>query len=318
MSKEAAMAMMTGQPTTQVNPSILTGDMPPAATPADLNPSVIDPAQKLKLESDRAAIYARKEARLQKEREEFNQKQVAFEKERVEAKSLLDRMSAFESKRKENPVQALKDIGFSETEIFNFMAEGNGTPKELSAEELAAKIVDEKLSDYDKKQVEAQTLAQKARDDGLISNHKKAIATTIETNKEKYEYVHFQGAVGQELVEDIINQVLNVEDVLIPYAEACQMAEDYYEGQYDEMSKLKKRQVAQANAAAVEEKAQLTQGQKTSRTRTITDYKGEPVKQATPRTLTNRTTATVSSTRSLNETPEQKRERLISKLRNGS
>lgn len=314
MSKEAAMALATGQPQNNVSPSLITGDM--GRTETGLNPG-ISPAQEIPqnenvkavLDSDRFAILAKQEAKRVREMDEFKKEKVAFEEERSKLRGYVDKINAFEEKRKSDPVAALKDIGFSETEVFNFLAAQE--KKEATPEEVARAVAEEQIKNFKDEQAKIAQDAQKARDQGLVKNYQTQISSTIKSSPDKYEYANFYGPVAEELAMEFAKKNIEINGELLTPDEIAQAIEDYYEESDKAMSNLKKRQ------PKIE--AQSTQGQTNApeRTRTL----AKPMSNATPpapaKTLTNKSTATVASTITRRETYEQKKERLISALKNG-
>lgn len=311
MSKEAAMALATGQPQNNVNPSLITGDMKTGE--AGLNPGLapsIDPPQnekvKEKLDSDRFALLAKQEAKTVREREEFKKEKAAFEEERAKARDLVGRINAFEEKRKSDPVAALKDIGFSETEIFNFLAVQE--KKEATPEEVAKAVAEEQIKQFKEEQAKIAGDAQRAREQGLVKKYQTQISSAIKADPEKYEYANFYGPAAEELAIEFAKKNVEVNGELLTPDEIAQAIEDYYEETDKAMSTLKKRQ-SKIEAKSVESEVKAPE-----RTRTLSPQVGAP--QPT-KTLTNKIAATVASTVTRRETHEQKKERLIAALKNG-
>lgn len=313
MSKEGALRALTGiasgNPVT--NGSLITGQIPtPGLSEADVSTETAETpkVERPGLDSDRFAAFAKKEAKLQRERDEWK---AQIQRERAEVDELkkklqdpYDKIQAFEALRAQDPIAALKKIGFSETDIFNFMA--GAEKKEPTTAELAAQAAQEEIKKFREEQQAAASELQKQGDEKLVKDHKASIAKTIADNKETYEFVAFHGAAAQELVENYITEVLTAENVLISPKEAIEAIEKYYEDDYNEMKALKKLQPKADIAPEVKVEP--------ARTRTVEPPKAAPQ----PKTLTNKVSATAAAAIPRKETSEQKRQRLMDRLRNGA
>lgn len=312
------MSLATGQPTNNVNPSLITGSMngsvPRETIPNALTNTGTEQANQ-GIDSDRFAMLAKKEAKLQKEREEWK---TSSAKERAEIEDLkkrlkdpYDKIQEFEKLRASDPVSALKSIGFSETEIFNYLA--GQEKKEPTVEEIAEQVADKKLSSYKQEQAKIADDAKKAREQGLVSQYSTQIADAIKANPEKYEYANYYGTAAAELALEFATENVKLNGELLSPDEIAAAVEDYYEEQDKAMSIIKKRS-PQAPLA----QQQSADGSKPmQRTRTLSAQPGKeaplPVK-----TLTNRVAATAASTITRRETYDQKKERIIAALKNGT
>jgi hypothetical protein len=314
MSKEAAMALATGQPVAQVNPSLITGDMGGTVNP-ELTPTETPPAaQQVKetIDSDRFAMIAKKEAKLVKEREEFKKEQTAIQEERAKLKAYVDKIEAFEAKRKADPIAALKDIGFTDTEIYNALAEGGGEKKEPTTEEIARAAAAEEVTKFKTEQEKIAAEAQKAKEQSLVTEYTTKISSAIKANPEKYEYSNYYGKVAEELAVEFATENVKLNGELLSPEEVAEAIEAYYEEQDKAMSQLKKRQPKETTPGPTG-----TIKTEPARTRTVVPPVGAPP-PAPSKTLTNKATATVASTVARRETHEQKKERLIAALKAGT
>jgi hypothetical protein len=318
MSKEAAMAILTGQPvpapTAEAQVSAQTdaqvvGAEKPVDAPKDLD-------------SARFAAQAKKEAEYVKKMEAYKKERDEWLKDKRESDEVKERAKRFEETRKTNPVEALKMIGFSEQDIFNFLAaqeENKPTPEQAAvsaATKTAEQIVKEQIDALKKEQADKEAAQVKERDDKLLASFKTDLGTVMASDKDKYEYCNHFGNIASDLAYELTIKI--VEDSKgedIPTAEeAMQMVEEHYEEQDKAMSQLKKRQPKV-------ETQQVEAPKAPERTRTVSTPAGHnpppPAIQKT-RTLTNQATPTARALSSrINETKEQKRERLMQALRNG-
>jgi len=286
------------QPTTSATAPVVQTPEAAAAAPTE-------PTKSADLESTRFAHLAKKEAELQRQREAFKREQTQFMSERQKNQAIQDQLNQFNTMKVKDPVAALKLIGFSEKDLFNFIAaqEDKRTPEEkarAAAQDEIKKFTDSQAADLAKQQEE------KNRE--VLGNFRQSIKATIASDKDKYEFCNFHGPLAEDLIYETTKAVL-IEDLKadpnakpISLQEAADMVEQFYEEQDKEMNTLKKRQ-----GKPVEPQAPV---------------KEEPLKpQVSPRpsaprpTLSNKTGATVASTISkpANETPDQKKARLIGK-----
>lgn len=313
MSKEAAMAMLTGAPP-PASDQTSTLTPPPAAE----GTVTTQPSQ---LQSTPFNHLAKKEAELVRQRNEFKKEQETLATERAQLQEAAKQYQAYEEAKKTDPVAALKMLGFNEADIFNYMA--GQQPAELTPEQKAVQAAeqaaDTKIKAFEAAQAKKEKDAQEAQDLGLIQGFKGEVTSVIQKNPEKYEYCAFYGKSAEELAYEVTLAVVknsNGEDI-ITAQEAADMVEEFYEEQDKLMSSLKKRQPKVDSTVPT---------QKTEPTRSRTVTPGNPnAEQPKPtvtvtrsRTLHNGATSTIAAARQTkNETRDQKRDRLIEALKNG-
>ena len=278
----------------------------PAATPESAPPASTIPANLAKKEAE----IVRKQLELKKQQEEWSPKL-------TKAEQILKIGEEFESLRKTDPVAALKKLGFSETEIFNFLAaqekpEPTAEEKAVAAAEAAAQA---KIKEFEEAQAKKQKEDQELQDKKTLDSFKSSISEVIKSDPEKFEYCHHKGAIAEALIYQLVLQ--SVADSkgkeALSALEATELAEQYYEEEDKSMATLKKRTPVSTETPAPKEP---------TRTRTVSDPVGgtSAAKAALTRTrtLTNNATATVASTTTKRpETPQEKRARLEAILRNG-
>lgn len=289
------------------------------------SPEPVAPAQEAsiqgspQLQSTPFNHLAKKEAEFVRKTQEFKKEQDTWGQERARLADAKKQYDQYNELKKTDPVAALKMLGFSETDIFNYMA--NAQPPELSTEQKAIQAAeaaaDAKIKAFEDNQTQKQVQARQAQDQNLIQGFKSELNQTIAKNAEKFEYCNYYGPEAEALAYEITLAVVNDSKGadIITAQEAVQMAEEYFEERDKEMNKLKKRNPTPPSA---EPKVEPT------RTRTVSPPQasvgeGPPKPAITKtRTLTNGISSTIASTRHrMNETKEQKRERLIQALANG-
>lgn len=307
MSRDGALALATGQPAPTQTLAGSPG-LQPAAEPA---------AAPAKLESERFAALARRETDLVKRQQLAKQEREAFEKERETFRPIADQYKQYQEMKVKDPVAALKLMGFSETDIINYLA--NESKPEPTAEERAVKAATEateaRIQAYEEAQAKKQSDEQKARDATTIQGFKSQIGGLIKADPIKFEYCAHYGPAAEELAYEFTKAVVleSKGTEIITAQEAIEMVEEYYEEQDKAMSALKKRQPKETPAVAPPDTAE--------RTRTVTPgFPGEkqpPAPITRSRELSNGSTSPNSLRGRAGETRAEKKERLAEMLRQG-
>jgi len=294
MSKEAAMAIATGQP------------VPAPVVDSAIQPIPNEPAAEPKgLDSDRFAKLAAREEKLQRAAQEYKSEQQKLYEEKEKLKSVQSQISEFEKLRETDPVAALKVLGFTDAQIANALIP---EPKEApTPEEIARKAAQEQLEAYKKEQQEIAAKAEAEKNTRLIGEFKQQIGKFVEKDAEKYEFCNHYGPVAQEAIYETVLEFIKQDPNLTPIdamREAVEALEAYYESEDEALMNLRKRQAKITKTAApAPEPAKPVQ-------RSRTPQAAKPVP-----TLTNKATATVASTAPVKESREQKRARLEAMLR---
>lgn len=269
-----------------------------AAAPTPVAPveAPIEGAAPTEIESTRFAHLTKKETELQKQREEYKKEREALTAEKTKLTEVQKQLEAYEKAKTTDPVAALKLLGFSEKDVQAYMdALANpGTP-----EEKARKAVQDELQRFKDEQAKQEASVTEKRNAEAIASFKKDIGSVVASDKDKYEFCNYYGALAEELIYETVSAVLQESGDLIPASEAADMVEQYYEEQAKAMKALKK---LQAKEEVAEEK--------------LVAKIPEATKSAPAKTLTAKTTATTASTTiTKKETSSEKRERLIKMLR---
>lgn len=299
MSKESALAVATGTPLVTEAPQSVTNEAP-----------------KEQLQSTPFSQLAKKEAEIVRQRQEMKRDQEVFASEKEKLRKVKDQYDEYQATKAKDPIAALKLLGFSEADIFNFMADK--APAELSQEEKAAKAAeaaaDARIKAFEEGQTKRIADEQRQADQSLIQGYRADVSKVIKANPDQFEYCNYFGSVADEQIYLTALELAKQGEAVSP-KEIAEMVEDYYEQEDKAMSTIKKRNPVEA--AAPETPAP------TDRSRTVTPgFPGEPQPKPTitkTRTLHSGATATAASSRQIrNETREQKRERLMEALRNGA
>jgi hypothetical protein len=304
MSNESALALAQGSTDLTPNLNVSTQDNDHSTVGVeDSGPGTSESPAPSALKSKAFVQLARKEADLQRQRQE-----VAAEREKIQAAA--QEYQKYLQLKQTDPVAALKVLGFSETDIFNYMAANQ--PVELSPEEKAAKAAESateaRIKAFEDAQAKKQQEAQEQADKRVIDQYRDNVAKIITGNPLKFEYCAYHGPAAQELIYETVKAIVDSSqgaDVPTP-EEAALLVEQFYEEEDKTMSTtIKKRQPKIEDQPL---KAEVSP-RPPERSRTL--------QQGPARTLPPRATATVASTTKMTETFAQKRERLIEKLKNG-
>lgn len=306
MSKESAMAVATGS---SPAPS---ASAPTVAAPQS-NLSVVPP-QPPELPSAQFSQLAKRESEILRERQSLKTEREAIAAEKAKYEPIAQKYSDYLKQKETDPVAAMKTLGFSETDIFNFMAASQ--PVEVTPEQRAAQAAEAaaeaKIKEFEETQKQRALSQQKESDDAVVRVYRADVSKVIASDPVKFEYSNYHGPEAEALAyETALACAAKSDGKDVPTAlEVAEMVENYYEEQDKAMNGLKKRQPKEA-PAPVQQTSRNPQ-----RTRTISS----PADTLKPgRTLGSNATTTVASLKPsvTHETFTQKRERLIEKLRNG-
>lgn len=271
--------------------------------------------------STQFTALARREAKLVQDRERIKKEQEEFAPVKTKAEQLAQRLERFEQLKDTDAIGALEALGYSETQIFNILstqAEKEKANETLTPEEKATRAAQKVIDDH-KAEIARENETKVAQSNAAAINRLKGnITSHLETNKDLLPYCEFNGALAEDLVFSTIAQVLrdtteyDAENritkpgELISVDEAYQMVEGFYKEEDEAMTK----KIKVRGGTKQEEPLEPT-----------TKTKEEPLKpQVNPgmpgKTLAG-TKVNTTTTIPRRETSEQKRDRLISKLRAG-
>lgn len=292
MSKESALSMLSG--------SIAQ----PSPTPAPTDPVAPEPVSATEASPDvRMDHLFKKESQLVKEREALKAEQATHAKEKETLKSIQTKIQQFEDMRVSDPVAALQGLGFSETDIFNFLSkaeEAKADPVTQAQKAAAAEI--QKFRD---EQAKLQADTKALQTERVLTQFKSDITAQVKSDPDKYEWLNFHGPLAEELIYDTVAEVLNDSGEVISVQEAAERVEAYYEEQDKRAAALKKRAGASKVVSAPADPIVSV------RTEAPNAYR------APSRTLSNKVAPSVASTVTKVETRDQKRERLMDQLKQG-
>ena len=307
MSNESAKTL-----TGAVTPSI------PATSQTPTNEAGAAPIAPASLQSTPFTHLAKKEAEIVRQRHELKKLQDENRAEKESLSSVKKQFDEYQATKAKDPIAALKTLGFSETDIFNYMSANQ--PEELSIDQKAAKAAeaaaDAKIAAFEAGQLAKQQEEQQRIDQGLIKDYRAEVSKVIVNNPEKFEYCAYHGSAAEQLIYETVLEIVKESkgaDVITP-DEAAQLVESYYEEQDKLMSGIKKRTPMPQPV--------VPQGTKDVRESKVTPgFPNEPQPKPTlnrSRTLHQGAKATVAATRQLtHQTFQQKRERLIAAIKAG-
>lgn len=305
MSKEAALAIATG------SPAPVKVDAQASLSISNDQGAAVNPAPD-ELVSSRIAQIAKKEAKYQAEVETYKKQLADFHEQKGKFDPFYKKYQEFEELKSKDPVQAIKLLGFSDTDFINYVAaqEDKSTP-----EEKAAKIAQAEIKKFTDAKAKEDAEATEKRNQEAIVQFQKSIADTVKADADKYEYCNYFGEEATRLIYETVDAGYKEDIKTNPNAEpmsaeeAAMLVEKYYEERDIAMASLKKRKPAEAKVDPVIESPKVP-------------TKEEPLKAEVkpgmpPKTLTNKTAPTIASTIKKPETKSEKRERLMNALRAG-
>lgn len=257
------------------------------------------------IDSRRLALFAKKEKAIQDEREKFKVEQEAFKKKESEYDAVQKRVRDYEDLKAKDPIAALKLLGFTEADIFNYMS---GTEKkEPTAEEIATKAAAEATAKLRQELEEGKKKDIEERNAGLIAKLKTDISDTIKTKSADLKFCAFRGVEAEALAYRFIELNLEENKIMISPEEALADAEEYYKNDFNELLEFNKPPEPIKDPSKVEVKFEASR---------------KPVpplgaKETPPKTLTNKmsaTTASMANTVQKTESKDEKRTRLARQL----
>lgn len=310
MSKESALnlAAQTApiQAEAKINP--VTGTIPEdakaSANPAVENGGVVPES----LASTQLSHLAKKEAKLLAEREALKKEQEEFKSLKAKVQEVYDRAQAFEETRKKDPIKALRDLGFTEQEIVDYLSVEDEQAK-LSPAEQAQKAAEEAIKKFREEEAQKLEDEKKRRQEAELQQVKSGLSAQLTQNPDKYKLSKLAGAAAEEIMLGIYLE--EVKEGLKPNLESlADEVEQFYLSQYEEMKKL-----MEPEAPAVQETPKAAP----ERSRVV--HAPEAAPRPRPTTLTNKLAATTAALAkpavSRPETREEKRARLEAMIRRG-
>lgn len=272
------------------------------------------------------SIVIKKEAQLRKERDAFKVEQTKFEATKTEYERVINRIKEFEDVAKRSKSEALKMLGWTDTDLIN---ELNPEPQAPLSREDVERLADEKVKNLEKKQEEARKAEtdrlSKEADDRNVSDFKRSISDKLKEDATKYKFASHEGREAELqafhiIVENLKATTQYADDgsviklgEMMPVDEALQITNDLYREKYESGKKLFDEsahvdaQLSPSPASVDSPRGHQAGQPPTSNAQTA---------QGRSRTLNNAVTATSTSTPlTVHETREQKKERLANQIR---
>lgn len=309
MSKESALSLASqNQPAPEVRVSPVSGNIPEnvkeEANPAVENGGIVPQP----LHSTELNQLAKKEAKLLAERDAFRREQEEFKTLRTRVQEVYDKAQAFETTRKADPLKALKELGFNEKEIIDFLSLEDASAQ-ISPEERAQKAAQAEIQKFKDEAAKEKQDALQAKNQALVQEFKGQLTSVVSKNPEKYELCAYHGPVAEEIMFEIAVQEAK-EGKAPDVASIANDVEEFYMQQFESMKKLKK--------LTPQQEAVLEASQQPERSRTV--HPSQDIVKPRMTTLTNKVATTAASfAKPLNrvESREEKRSRLEAIIRNG-
>ena len=308
MSKDSALKLATTPSATPAAPVVAAVAQPPAGATTIDTPQAAAPAH-----DNRLDIIIKKETQIFKDREQLKKAQAEATESKRQSDEIISRVRAFEDKAKTSKVDALKMLGWTDTDIINLI--NADKPNAPTAEEIAAKVADEKVKGLDDKWTQKEKKAQEDRDAQEISTFRGEIGSTLKSEASKYKYAASEGREAELQAWAIILQNLkatatpeNPSGEVLTIGEALEITDEYYKMKYESKRKLFE-----------EPKVQIETPEAPAKPAGGTFAGRAPVSNTPqpPKTLTNAVapTSRAAATTTTRETPEAKRARLADMIR---
>jgi hypothetical protein len=226
---QAAMALLNAP---GVTPSATPAA--PVATPETPEaPKAPTDAKLTESTSQRFAALARREQQLVKERQAIAAEKTRIASLEAKIKELTEQQESIKQQARLNPRKALEYLGTNYEDITNHFLKG-----EAVTPELVAGVVEEKLTAFQKQQIEereaekkaaeeAKRLSTQAEADRTINEFKSDLRTYLDQNKDKYELISLYDS--QDAVYETIEQYFAKEKKILSADEAAEMVEKQLE-----------------------------------------------------------------------------------------
>lgn len=231
MSRETAFQLFTGAAAPEI-PRTLLDTSSEVTTEAPKEQAT----GKEDINASRIAILAKKEAAIQKDREAFKKEREEFIAKQKEADEYIRRGRDFDDLAKKDKIAALKQIGWSDTDIINVMAESE--TKEPTTEELATRAAQSETQKLRDELKAASEKAEKDQNDRLVQSLHSEISTEIKTKAEQLKYCAFEGKAAEEQAYQFIVDTLKESGELLTATEAVEMTNSLYEERAKALAKV--------------------------------------------------------------------------------
>ncbi len=214
----------------------------PAPKPDPVTPEV--PSQKAPDEmSAKFAALARKERMLRDSAGRFKSQESALaERER----KIAEREAAWERELRDTPLEALKKRGLTYEDLTKAaLNDGKFQPEtEVKSVKSEVERLRQEMAVKDKQAAEDAEKARAAAEQEVVDAFKGRIGDHLGANKEKFELVNLYEAselVYQTVEEHYTRTKEAGSPKLLSIEEACQLVEDYLEGELDKTAKASKK-----------------------------------------------------------------------------
>jgi hypothetical protein len=214
---------------------------------------VAAPPREVEVNDPRFEVLSRLERKVKQKEQELAQKL----KEIEEKEARFGKYAEVETRAKENPLQALKEMGWEgDLETLNKWALENLGDEELDPVAKRFKQIEETLAAKDqeyeaklKKAIEEKEQEIKQKESEYqIKEFKNSIKSFLDQNKDEFELLHGQPEANELVYEVIYEDVLRKQKsgatdiVPMEFKEAAKRLEDYLDAQLEPILKSKKIQ----------------------------------------------------------------------------
>jgi len=214
-------------PTTEVKPEATQAAAPPPTTP-----------EVKETERPQFAAIVKKEKQIVRERQAIKAERERLELERMAFQKDIEAMKRF--KELSNPMDALKEKGWSYEDLTNFVLQEGKVPPEKLVGDIKKELEEFKTKQQQEREKQAQEAKERAELEmqQVVENFKNETNQLIQTNKDTYELINLHDA--SEVVFATVEEHFNKTNKILSIKEACDLVEKYLEDETTKALSTKK------------------------------------------------------------------------------
>lgn len=239
-SLQDVIAKMSGS-----EPEVVVAPEEPVEVPEEV--VVEEPKPKRDVSASRFGALARKEKELRNQQFSFEQRMKGIEERE---NGIRERELRFQQAKR--PLDKLKEYGFTHADITQDLL-GNWKEPELDPLDEKLKPHKEKWDRYESKSAELEAELNQLKTQLTLKEQKETYNQVIGdiqsvlSDNDRYELTNTMGKEGLDLIQEVVIEYFNENEILLDYAAACDIVEEYYEKQI--MTKLVGTKKAQSRFA---------------------------------------------------------------------
>lgn len=243
--------------------------------------------------SSKIEILIRREAQARAYEQRLKEEQAKFEQRLKEFEEKQNKYNEFESIKKD-PKKALSALGLTYDEITQAHLNDGELPPSVQIQKLREEIEQYKLQQKEAETLKEEKAAQEAKakaqaqEQEVVENFKKEIATYVEDNSSRYEFIKFENEL--DLVYDVVDEYYTrtlaaaqkqfelgeiTEDKVVgrvmSIKEAADKVEAHLEAKYNKAKELSKTKALWGTIPKETQKQVVQEAKKTQPPKTLTN-----------------------------------------------